>query len=104
MGGAFLMQYIVIKNHASARHNGMELIGSIIDLPERIGQPCVEKKLLRPFSGRITKENKNFAKIVKAEIVHDAGMMFFVRQGDKVIDRLPKKKAKQLADDINNSL
>ena len=98
------MQYIVIKNHASVRHNGMELIGSIIDIPERIAKPLIDKKLLKPFGGRITKEDKSFAKIVKAELVHDSGPMFYVKQGEKVIDRLTKKKAQELADGINNSL
>ena len=98
------MQYIVIKNHASIIHNGMALIGEIVDLPERIGKQLEQKGLVKPFTGRITKENKNFAKLVKAEIEHDAGKMFYVKQGNKVIDRLPKKKAQKLADEINNSL
>ena len=98
------MQYIVILNHASSRHNGMETIGSIIDIPEKIAHPMVNKGLLKPFGGRITKEDKSFAKIVKAELVHDSGPMFYVKQGEKVIDRLTKKKAQVLADDINNSL
>ena len=98
------MQYIVIKNHASIIHNGMALIGEILDVPQRIGHQLEQKGLVKPFTGRITKEDKNFAKLVKAEIEHDAGKMFYVKQGNKVIDRLPKKKAQKLADEINNSL
>lgn len=82
----------------------MALIGELIDLPERIGKSLEQKRLIKPFMGRITKEDKNFAKLVKAEIEHDAGKMFYVKQGNKVIDRLPKKKAQQLANEINNSL
>lgn len=98
------MQYIVIKNHASVLHNGMALIGELIDLPQGIGKGLEQKGLIKPFTGRITKEDKSFAKLVKAEIEHDSGKMFYVKQGNKVIDRLPKKKAQQLANEINNSL
>ena len=98
------MQYIVIKNHASILHSGMALMGEILDVPERIGKQLEQKGLVKPFTGRMTKEDKNFAKLEKAEIEHDAGKMFYVKQGNKVIDRLPKKKAQKLADEINNSL
>ena len=98
------MQYIVIKNHASIIHNGMALVGEVIDVPDRIGKELQQKGFVKPFTGRVTKEDKNFAKLVKAEIEHDAGQMFFVKQGNKVIDRLPKKKAQKLADEINNEI
>ena len=82
----------------------MEFVGEIIDLPERVAEPLVKMKLLKPYGGRMTKENKDFAKLVKAEIEHDAGKMFYVKQGDRVVDRLPKKKAQKLADELNNSI
>lgn len=82
----------------------MEYAGDTIDLPEKVAKPLVDKGLLKKHSGRFTKEDKSFAKLTKAEIEHDAGQMFYVKQGDKVIDRLPKKKAQALADEINNTL
>lgn len=82
----------------------MALIGEILDVPERIGKELENKGFIKPFTGRVTKEDKNFAKLVKATIEHDAGMMFYVKQGHKVIDRLSKKKAQQLADEINNKI
>lgn len=54
-----------------------------------------------------TKEDKEAYKVEnkeEARIEHDAGPMFYVMQGDEVVDRLKKSEAEQLRDQINGKL
>lgn len=65
-----------------------------------VANDMIEKGLLYPKYD--TKEDKRAYKVeTKARIEHDAGPMFYVIQGDEVIDRLKKSEAEQLRDKIN---
>lgn len=100
-----MAHYIVIKNFASLRHNGMETIGTTMELPEsQTTKHLIRKGLIRPTYA--TKEDKRAVKIEKkqtelAVIKHDKGPMYFVLQGSRVIDRKRKKEAQELANKLN---
>jgi hypothetical protein len=79
----------------------MEDIGNVITLPEKTGNELIRKGLVYPYQRRTKEDKEAFRVSRKITLKHDVGPMFFVMEGDKIIDRLTKKKAQELADDLN---
>lgn len=67
---------------------------------KKTAQDMIDKGLV--FPNYSTKEDKQAYSVDrKATIEWDSGPMFYVKQGDKVIDRLKKTEAEALRDEIN---
>lgn len=94
----------MIRNFASLNHNGMEHVGDQVTIANpNTAQKLQEKGLILPAYS--TKEDKKAARVQKKPVTlkHDKGGVFFVMRGDTIIDRLTKKKAQKLADELNHT-
>lgn len=98
------MKYIAIRPFAkTGSGNQLTSVGEVIEINnEQTAKRMQEKGLVWPHYS--TKEDKRAVKIErkqKVTIKHDAGAMFFIMRGDEIIDRLTKKKAVKLRDELN---
>lgn len=101
------MKYTAIRPFAKdGPGNNLAEVGEVIEIKnERRAKDMQEKGLVWPHYS--TKEDKRAQKIERKEtkqkvtIKHDSGPMFFVMQGDTVVDRLTKAKAQKLRDKLN---